>query len=155
MRQLTFADPIDAGLCSGFLKGPQMSWFHRDRPPDVWESDIQPEGDIEAAQRIREICISAASIVERLPTLRGRNAETEKDAEAERYQAAVRRALEFVQKIADDAMRDVSVSQIVRLSVKADHLKTARVLVRAIQSEKIRDELTAENPVLLDQDAAS
>ena len=52
-------------------------------------------------------------------------------------------------------MRDVSVSQIVRLCVKADHLKTARVLVRAIQSEKIRDELTAENPVLLDQDAAS
>ena len=132
-----------------------MSWFHRDRPPDVWESDIQPEGDIGAAQRIREICVSAASIVERLPTLRGRNAEAEKDAEAERYQAAIKRALEFAQNISDDAMRDVSVSQIVRLSVKADHLKTARVLVRAIQSEKIRDELTAENPVLYDQDAAS
>jgi len=139
----------------GILKGPQMRWFHRDRPPDVWELDIQPEGDIEAAQRIRQICISAAAIVERMPTLRGRNAEAEKGAEAERYQAAVRRALEFAQNIADDAMRDVSVSQIIRLSVQAEHIKTARVLVRAIQSDRIRDELTAENPALLDQDAAS
>ncbi|OCK53753.1 hypothetical protein LMTR3_29175 [Bradyrhizobium sp. LMTR 3] len=37
----------------------------------------------------------------------------------------------------------------------ANHLKTARVLLRAIQSEKIRAELTAESPVLTDQDAAS
>lgn len=137
------------------FKGPQMRWFHKHRPPDVWELDLQPEGDIEAAQRIRQICVSAAAIVERLPTLRGRNADAEKGAEAERYQAAVRRALEFAQTIGDDAMRDVSVSQIIRLSVRAEHLKTARVLIRAIKSEDIRDELTAENPVLLDQDAAS
>lgn len=132
-----------------------MRWFHRDRPPDVWELESQPEGDIEAAQRIRQICVSATAIVERLPTLRGRNAEAEKGGEAERYQAAVRRALEFAQNISDDAMRDVSVSQIIRLSVRAEHFKTARVLIRAIKSENIREELTAENPVLRDQDAAS
>lgn len=132
-----------------------MRWFRRDRPPDVWELDLQPEGDIEAAQRIRQICVSAAAIVERIPTLRGRDAEAEKGAEAERYQAAVRRALEFAQNISDDAMRDVSVSQIIRLSVKAEHVKTARVLIRAIKSDQIREELISENPVLLDQDAAS
>ena len=64
--------------------------------------------------------------------------ERSKLADAERYQAAIKRALEIAMQISDDAMRDVSVSQIIRLSVKVDHLKTARILLRAIQSEKIR-----------------
>jgi hypothetical protein len=132
-----------------------MRWFGKNRPPDVWETGVEPEGDIEAAQRIREICVSAAAIVERMATLRGRKAEAEKNAEAGRYQAAMRCALELAQKISDDAMRDVSVSQIIRLCVKASHLKTARVLLRAIQSGKIRNELIAESPALNDQDAAS
>jgi hypothetical protein len=58
-------------------------------------------------------------------------------------------------QISDDAMRDVSVSQIIRLCVKVDHLKTARVLLRAINSEKTRAELIAESPVLIDQEAAN
>jgi hypothetical protein len=132
-----------------------MHWFHRDRAPDVWETGVAPEGDIEAAQLIREICAAAAVITERMATLRGRNAETEKAAEGERYQAAIKCALEVAKKISDDAMRDVSVSQIIRLCVKVGHLKTARVLLRAIQSDRIRDELVAESPSLADQDAAS
>jgi hypothetical protein len=132
-----------------------MRWFGKDRPPDVWETGSQPDGDIEAAQRIREICAAASAIVETMATLRGRNAEAQKSAEAERYQAAMKCALEIARQMSDDDMRDVSVSQIVRLSVKAGHLKTATVLLRAVQSDRIRDELIAEHPVLTDQDAAS
>ena len=132
-----------------------MRWFGRDRPPDVWETGSQPDGDIEAAQRIREICAAASVIVERMATLRGRNAEAQKSAEAERYQAAMKCGLEIARQMSDDDMRDVSVSQIVRLCVKAGHLKTAKVLLRAVQSDRIRDELIAEHPVLTDQDAAS
>lgn len=132
-----------------------MRWFGKDRPPDVWETGSQPDGDIEAAQRIREICAAAAAIVEKMATLRGRNAEAQKAAEAERYQAAMKCALEIARQMSDDDMRDVSVSQIVRLCVKAGHLKTAKVLLRAVQSDRIRDELIAEHPVLTDQDAAS
>ena len=132
-----------------------MRWFGRDRPPDVWETGSQPDGDIEAAQRIREICAAAAAIIERTETLRGRNAEAQKSAEAERYQAAMKCALEIAKLMSDDDMRDVSVSQIIRLCVKAGHLKTAKVLLRAVQSDRIRDELIAEHPVLTDQDAAS
>jgi hypothetical protein len=58
-------------------------------------------------------------------------------------------------QISDDSMRDISVSQIVRLSVKMDHLKTAKVLLRAIRSQKTRAELIAESPELIDQDAAN
>ena len=133
-----------------------MSWFRRDRQPEVWEvADDQPLGDIGAAHKIREICAAAAAIVEAMAAAGGRNAEQKRAADAERYQAGIKRASEIPMQSSDDAMRDVSISQIIRLSVKMDHLKTARVLLRTIRSGKTRAELTAESPALLDQDATN
>jgi hypothetical protein len=133
-----------------------MRWFYRERQPEVWEVvDDQPLGDIAAAHKIRDICASAGTIAERLVAGGGRDAEKKLAADAERYQAAIKRALEIAMQISDDSMRDVSVSQIIRLCVQVDHLKTARVLLRAIQSEKTRAELVADHPKLIDQDAAS
>jgi ribosomal protein S25 len=90
-----------------------------------------------------------------MTVMSGRKAEAQKASEAERYQAAVKRALELAKQISDDAMRDVSVSQIISLSVKAGHMKTARVLLRAIRSDKTQVELMAIHPTLIDQEAAS
>ena len=133
-----------------------MSWFHRERQPEIWEvADDQPLGDIGAAHKIRDICASAGAIAERLAAAGGRNAEKQQAADAERYQAAIKRALEIAMQISDDSMRDVSVSQIIKLCVQVDHLKTARVLLRTVRSEKTRAELVAEHPKLIDQDAAS
>jgi hypothetical protein len=126
-----------------------MRWFEKTQQPEIWEvTDARPLGDIEAAQRIREICASAGSIAEKMTATGGRNAETEKATAAERYQAAIKRALEIAMKISDDSMRDVSVSQIIGLCVTVDHMKTARILVRAIKSEHTRAELIADNPAL-------
>ena len=83
------------------------------------------------------------------------DAEQKRAADAERYQAAIKRALEIAMQISDDSMRDVSVSQIIKLCVQVDRLKTTRVLLRAIQSEKARAELVADHPKLIDQDAAN
>jgi hypothetical protein len=133
-----------------------MRWIHRERQPDVWEvADDQPLGDIGAAHKIRDICAAAGAIAEKLAAAGGRDAEKKLAADAERYQAAIKRALEIAMQISDDSMRDVSVSQIIKLCVRVDHLKTARVLLRAIRSEKMRAELVAEHPKLVDQDAAN
>ena len=133
-----------------------MRWFHSERQPDVWEvANDQPLGDIGAAHKIRDICASAGVIAERLAAAGARDAEKKQAADAERYQAAIKRALEIAMQISDDSMRDVAVSQIIKLCVQVDHLKTARVLLRAIQSEKMRAELVAEHPKLIDQDAAN
>ena len=133
-----------------------MRWFQKERKSDVWETaDLQPAGDIEAAQTIREICAAAETIAEHMMSRRGGKAERERASDAERYQAAIKCVLEIARKISDDAMRDVSVSQIIRLCVKVDHLQTARVLLRAIQSEKTRAGLIAESPSLIDQEAAN
>ena len=133
-----------------------MSWFRRDRQPEVWEvADDQPLGDIGAAHKIRDICASAAAIAEAMAAAGGRRAEQKRAADTERYRAGIRRALEIAMQISDDSMRDVSVSQVIKLCVQLDHLKTARVLLRAIQSEKTRAELVADHPKLIGQDAAS
>ena len=133
-----------------------MRWFNKEKQPEVWEvADDQPLGDIAAAHKIRDICASAGAIAERLAAAGGRDAEKKLAADAERYQAAIKRALEIAMQIADDSMRDVSVSQIIKLCMQVDHLKTARILLRAIHSEKIRTELVAEHPKLIDQDAAN
>jgi len=135
-------------------RGVAMRWFHKTRQPDVWElADVQPLGDIEAAHKIREICVSAGSIADKIAVVGGRHAENNKAAETERYRAAIRRALEIAMKISDDSMRDASVGQIIGLCVTADHMKTARILVRAIRSENTRVELIAGNPALADQGA--
>ena len=133
-----------------------MRWLHKERQPDVWEvADDEPLGDIGAAHKIRDICASAGTIAERLTAAGGRHAEKQQAADAERYQAAIKRALEISMQISDDSMRDVSVSLIIKLCVQVDHLKTAKVLLRAIQSEKTRAELVANHPKLIDQDAAN
>jgi hypothetical protein len=133
-----------------------MRWYHRDRQPEVWEvADDQPLGDIAAAHKIRDICASAGTIAERLVAAGGRDAGKKQAADAERYQAAIRRAIEIAMQISDDSMRDVSVSQIIKLCAKVDHLKTATILLRVIRSEKTRAELAAEHPKLIDQDAAN
>jgi hypothetical protein len=133
-----------------------MRWFNRERQPDIWEvADDQPLGDIGAAHKIRDICASAGAIAERLVAAGGRDAGKQHAADAERYQAAIKRALEIAMQISDDSMRDVSVSQIIKLCVQVDHLKTARVLLRTIQSERTRAELVADHPKLIDQDAAN
>jgi hypothetical protein len=123
-------------------------WFQRRRQPDIWEHiETRPLGDIEAAQQIREICRSAASIVDRMA--RGwHHAEMDKATRTERYQAAIKRALEIAMNISDDAMRDVAVTQIIALCVRVDHMKTARTLIRAIKSDSTRSELIADNPAL-------
>ena len=133
-----------------------MRWFDKEKQPDVWEvADDQPLGDIDAAHRIRDICASAGAIAERLVAAGTRDAENKLAADAARYQAAIKRVLEIAMQISDDSMRDVSVSQIIKLCVQVDHLKTAKVLLRAIQSEKTRAELVANHPKLINQDAAN
>ena len=133
-----------------------MRWFNREKQPDVWEvADDQPLGDIAAAHKIRDICASAGAIAEKLVAAGPRDAEKKLAADAERYQAAIKRALEIAMQISDDSMRDVSVSQVIKLCVQLDHLQTARVLLRAIRSEKTRTELVTDHPKLIDQDAAS
>jgi hypothetical protein len=126
-----------------------MRWFRRQSPPEIWDESIDgPIGDIEAAHKIRDICRSAADSAEKVAGFAGQFDTPKKKYEAERYQRAAKRAMEIAMKIADDLLRDSSVRQIVSLCLKANDLRTARILFRAIQAASIREEVLQEHPTL-------
>ena len=126
-----------------------MRWFKRQSPTEIWDESVEgPIGDIEAAHKIRDICRSAADSAEKVAGFAGQFDTPKKKYEAERYQRAAKRAMEIAMKIADDLLRDSSVRQIVNLCLKANDLRTARILCRAIQAASIREEVLQEHPTL-------
>ena len=130
-----------------------MRWLGRKKPREIWEEQIQlPIGDIEAAEKIRNICRSAADSAERVGApMVSRRKRKDRKAEARdsgRYQSAARTAMEIAMKISDDLMRDSAVGQILDLCMKANDMKTARILFRAIQAVSIRETVLNDHPAL-------
>ena len=131
------------------IQGIAMWWFSKGKRQEVWDENIQwPIGDIEAAHRIRNICRSAADSAEKVAGSSGHPGNKKNNYEAERYERAAKVAMQIAIKISDDLLRDSSVRQIVSLCVKANDLKTARVLFRAIQAVSIREDVLNDHPVL-------
>ncbi len=125
-----------------------MWWFSKKERQEIWdEPSEEPLGDIEAAQRIREICRSASDSAERIGAS-GAQSEQKKKQESERYERAARAAMTIAMKMSDDLMRDASVRDIMSLCIKANHLRTARILMRAIQTASIRNDVLNEYPIL-------
>ena len=126
-----------------------MWWSSKGKRKEIWDEVIQwPIGDIEAAHRIRDICRSANDSAQKLGgRADGLNNKTHK-REAERYERAAKVAMEIAIKISDDLLRDAAVRQIVSLCVKANNLRTAQILLRAIQAVSIREDVLKDHPVL-------
>ena len=132
-----------------------MWWFNKAKRKEIWDEDIQwPIGDIEAAHKIRDICRSAAdsaekvgSLADRPDTGKGKDSKNN-EYEAERYQRAAKAAMEIAIKMSDDLLRDASVRQIVDLCMKADDLRTARILFRAVHAISIREDVLKDHPSL-------
>ena len=126
-----------------------MRWFDKGRRKEIWDEEIQwPLGDIEAAHRIRDICRSALDSAEKTGGLAGGPVSKKDQHEVERYERAAKAAMEIAIRISDDLLRDSSVRHIVNLCVKANDLRTARILFRAIQAVSIREDALNEHPAL-------
>ena len=126
-----------------------MWWFNKGKRQEIWDEEIQwPIGDIEAAHRIRDICRSAADSAEKITGLADCPDNKKNKYEADRYERAAKAAMEIAIKMSDELLRDSSVRQIVSLCMKANDLKTARILFRAIQSPSIREDVLNDHPML-------
>ncbi|MET4120586.1 DNA-binding ferritin-like protein [Bradyrhizobium sp. JR1.5] len=118
-----------------------MEWFARKKAGDVWDETVEgPLGDIEAAERIRAICDAAAASA-------AGSARNDKRDSA-RYERAAKVAMEIAMKISDGLMRDDAVHRIVDLCMKANDLKTAQILFRAIHASWIRETVQSDHPIL-------
>jgi hypothetical protein len=130
-----------------------MWWFNQSKRQEIWDEPIQwPIGDIEAAHKIRDICRSAADSAEKVGKFPGHQENYQRNKkekyEADRYERAAKTAMEIAIKISDDLLRDSSVRQIVNLCVTANDLRTARILLRAIQAVSIKEEVLNDHPAL-------
>lgn len=131
------------------FKGLPMWWFSERKRKEIWDEAIQwPIGDIEAAQKIRDICRSALDSAEKVSGFAGRPDSNRSQYETDRYERAAKAAMEIAMRISDGLLRDASVRQIVALCVKANDLRTARILFRAIQAVSIREDVLNEFPSL-------
>ena len=129
------------------LQGMAMWRFNKGERKEVWDEEIQwPIGVIQAAHKIREICRSAADIAEKVAVTADRAGS--KNNDAERYESAAKAAMQIAIKISDDLMRDSAVRQIVNLCMKANDLRTARILFRAIQAVSMREDVLNDHPML-------
>jgi hypothetical protein len=127
------------------MVGGAMKWFTKKKRGDIWDEAIQgPIGDIEAVDRIRAICQAAAASAETF----GGSATRPDKREGRRYERAARAAMEMAMKISDDLMRDDAVRRIVDLCMKANDIKTAQILSRAIQASWIREAVQQDYPAL-------
>jgi len=126
-----------------------MWWFNKSKREEIWDEEIQwPIGDIEAAQKIRGICRFAADSAEKVAGSAGRPENKKTKYEVERYERASKTAMEIAIKMSDDLLRDASVRQIVELCMKADDLRPARILFRAIHAVSIREDVLKDYPSL-------
>src|SRR5258707_6910426 len=126
-----------------------MRWFNQGKRTEIWDEATQwPIGDIEAAHKIRDICRSAADSAEKVGSFAGRPDNKKNKFETDRYERAAKTAMEVAIKISDDLLRDSAVRQIVDLCLKANDLKTARILFRAIQAVSIREDVLNDYPIL-------
>jgi hypothetical protein len=119
-----------------------MRWFGKRKQNDIWDNDLEePIGDLAAARRIRKICEAAADIATNMRSHPSRR-------EKERCERATKTAMQIAIKISDDLVRDAALRQIIDLCVKANNLRTAEVLLRAIQATSIRETVLNDNPAL-------
>jgi hypothetical protein len=129
-----------------------MKWFGKPKPGEAWDEPVDgPLGDIEAAERIRNICRSATDSAEQAAHLAGkgrRSAQKKLQIESERYERAAKAAMEIAMKMSDELMRDAAVREIVDLCLVANNTKTATILFRAIQAPAIRDMVLRDHPEL-------
>ena len=135
-----------------------MWWFDKGKQREIWDDEVQwPIGDIEAAHKIRNICRSALDSAEQAGRVaeddkndnnnKNKDSRRNKKYDTDRYERAAKAAMEIAIKISDELLRDSSVRQIIDFCVKANDLRTARILFRAIQTISIREDVLKDHPI--------
>ena len=108
-------------------------------------SDLKIDADSQALTKISNMCAVATASAESV-------AQSSHDdlakGERQRFESAKRMSLELAKTITDVSYRDSALHHIVELCIKANDIETASILVRAIQTGAIREQLLEQHPVI-------
>ena len=118
------------------------------KPKAVFETVEGRQGDIDAARKIRDLCSFASDSAESVASYIDRFEDKYRKYQQTRYESAKQRALKTSLKMHDQDLRDSSLRDVIRLCLKANDLRTAAVLMSAIQSKSVRATVLKEHPGL-------
>jgi predicted XRE-type DNA-binding protein len=127
-----------------------MKWFRK--PPKAPNSmapastsDPKINVELQALTKTRNMCaVTMASAV----SFAQSSYDDLAKGERQRFESAKRMSLELAKDTTDVSYRDAALQHIVELCMKANDIKTARILVRGIQTGMIREKLLEEYPVI-------
>src|SRR3978361_2326507 len=123
-----------------------MSWFKRQATQSsAPDTDARPAADAQALLKIHNRCAVAAPSAE---SVAHSAYEDLSKAEKQRFESAKRMSLVLAKNITDASYRADALHRIIELCMNANDEGTARILVRGIQSELIREKLLEDYPVI-------
>lgn len=125
-----------------------MRWIRNTKPKDVLNIGDGPQDDVTAARKIRDICSFASDSAERLAVYTDGRNDKYKSYQRTRYEGAKKRALETALNIQDGLLRDASLRHVIKLCLRANDVRTATVLVTAIQSVAVKVAVLKDHPTL-------
>jgi len=129
-----------------------MRWFKRNQldPIDetpVFRTDPVLEAESHTLMKITSMCLVTHHSAE----IAGSSTITDDDArmrrERQRFESAKRLSLGLAKGITDEVYRDIALHEVVELCMKANDVTTARLLVRVIQTQTIREKILDRHPV--------
>lgn len=126
-----------------------IRWFGKAKSGEVWEesrswsrSATSRRPSASAASAGPPSAKQAAHL-----GLSGKRATQKKQKfESERYERAAKAAMEIALKMTDELMCDAAVREIIDLCLAANNDKTARILLRVIQTPSIGDMVLRDHP---------
>ena len=127
-----------------------MMWFKKQLNSQFYTvpapaPDLKIDIEAQALMKIRNMCAVAAAGAESAALS---SPDELAKSELQRFESAKRMSLELAKTITDVSCRDSALHHIVELCMKANDIKTARILVRGIQTGSIREQLLEEHPVI-------
>jgi len=108
-------------------------------------SDPEVDVDAQALTKVVNMCaVAAASAV----GVAQSSYDDLAKGERLRFESAKRMSLELAKNITDVSHRDTALQHVVELCMKANDTQTARIIVRGIESQMIREKLLEQHPVI-------
>jgi hypothetical protein len=126
-----------------------MLWFKKPKAPlsvvPASASNLEIDVDAQALTKIINMCaVATASAV----GVAQSSYEDLAKGERLRFESAKRMSLELAKNITNVSHRDIALQHVVELCMKANDTETARIIVRGIKSQMIREKLLEQHPVI-------
>jgi hypothetical protein len=118
-----------------------MNWFRKQSSIEDGAVKAPPPGEAEAVQEIRAWCNEAGDSAKNVGSDNFPPDDEFLKMEKDRFEAVKKKSLERAMGITDHLYRDAAMHSVIDLCIKAQDLRTAKVLLGGIHTQMIADKI--------------